>query len=775
MSSDVLLTLPGVRAKVEILTDRWGVPHIYAENTEDLFFGQGYQAAKLRLWQMDTWRRRGLGQVAEVFGAQYLKQDVTARLLLYRGDIAEEARQYGEKAYEYVSSFAAGINAYVDALDSNPAWLPPEFSALDYRPARWSVEDIFRIRAGGRHENAREEIVRGVTLHRYGAIAEALRKPLAANWVPQVPEGLDLEDIEEDLLVDFNQFMAFLSPFDQNLPGGSNHWVVSGAKTATGRPVLANDPHRDMTVPNLRFACHLSAPGIDVIGGTEPYRPGISTGHNNDVAFGLTIFPCDQEDIYVYETSADGLSYRYRDNWLPFEVQAEEFAVKGQSPVTQHLKFTRHGPVVAERPDRRRAYGLRAAWLQPGGVPYLHMNLRCMFAKSGNDVRDVAAAAVSPGINLIFADRSGNIGLRPAGVLPRRPNWDGLLPVPGDGRYEWAGLQPLAELLDIVNPEQGWVGNGNECNVLAAVEAGLPVCLEPEPSHRYNRISQALSASKDHSTADSLSLQMDVVSLPAIAISGSLKDYRFTNERAEAARQSLVEWNGVVNTDSRPAALYEIWWRRRLLPELMRLHLAECGASDPDAAVAHILKNTDSSKTADGWLHLLESSRSMPSIADVMEKTLLASVETLADAGVTTWGDLHKLALVHPLTPCLTQSSGLVEVIEAVGKPVPVGGDGDTVNNTGFSLDWHQRLGASLRQVHDVGAWDNCLFMGVPGQSGDPSDPHFNDLSQGWHAGVASPLLFSRQAVEDATASRVCLVGSVENVARKQREQALQK
>lgn len=756
MPIDTRVNVQGVAGTIEILIDTWGVPHIYADSVGDLFFGQGYQAARLRLWQMDTWRRRGLGQVAEVLGEQYLNQDRMARLLLYRGDVAEEAKRYGPHAYGAVVSFVAGVNAYIDAVNLHPAELPPEFTALDYRPARWSVEDIFRIRAGGRHDNAREEIIRSVTLHRYGREAERLRKPLSSDWELRVPTGLDLAEIDEDVLTDFNQFMVFMSSADPHLPGGSNHWAVSAAKTATGRPILANDPHRDMSAPSLRYLCHLHGPGIDVIGGAEPYRPGITIGHNQDVAFGLTIFPCDQEDVYVYEANEDGTRYRYGDGWLECEVIEDEFAVKGRSPVKQRLMFTRHGPVVASHPDRRRAYGLRAAWLEPGGVPYFQANMRCMFAKSIDDVRDIAVASVSPGINMIFADRAGNIGLRPAGAVPRRPNWDGLLPVPGDGRYEWEGLLPIAELLDTVNPAEGWVGSGNQFNVPQAVEAGLPVCLEAEPNHRYNRIGQLLAAASKHSVADSQQLQMDVTSLPAIALTRLLNKYAFGNEEAEAARQVLAGWDGVLSADSRAAALFEFWWRRSLLPAAMRQHLVKHGSAEPDAAVAHIFKNTDSSKTPDAWLRLVEQASLEAPGASLLEETLLSASRALRDSGATCWGDVHTLSLVHPLAKSLPAGSAF-EAVTVVGTAVRVGGDGDTVNNTGFRPDWSQRLGASLRIVYDVGAWDNCTAMAVPGQSGVPTDSHFGDLCGAWQTGQAFPLLFSRSAIEAATSNRILI------------------
>ncbi len=742
------LTVEGLRDQVDIFLDQWGVPHIYAQNTPDLFFAQGYQAARMRLWQMDTWRRRGLGLVSEVMGERYVAQDRMARLLLYRGDLTDEAKQYGPQAGVIIDGFVAGVNAYVAAVRAGEAELPVEFSALGYQPDFWAVEDIHRIRAGGRHDNAREEVLRSVMIREFGAEAERLRKPLSNDWTPTIPDGLDLDDIDAGLLEDFNQFMVFMSAADQNLIDGSNHWAVAGAKTRSGRPLLASDPHRDMSLPPLRYVCHLSAPGIDVIGAAEPYRPGVTMGHNRDVAYALTIFPCDQEDIYVYETNEDGTQYRYNGEWVDFEFVDEEISARGGAATTHRLQFSRHGPIVAVRPERRRAYGLRAVWLEPGAVPYFKAGLGCIFAKCADDVRRIAAVSVTPGTNFVFADTNGDIGLRPGGMLPKRPNWDGLMPVPGDGRYEWDGLLSVSTLLDVVNPDEGWAGNANQYNIPPTF-ADLAVCLEAEPDHRYKRIEQVLRDVSAHDVEEAQALQMDVVSLPAQRLCRLLANLTFADSDTDAARSTLVDWDGTLSKDSYAAALFQVWWRVHLLPAAMRHHLARHGAERRDEAVAHILKSTDMSKTPDLWLRLVEDeAQSEPMIA-LLGQTLAAAARQLAQANLRNWGDLHKLALHHPLAERLARATSKPVADFSAGAPAPVDGDGDTVNNTGFRPDWIQKLGASVRFVFDVGDWDSSQAMVVPGQTGKPEDPHFRDQYQPWLAGQAFPLLYSRTAVEE--------------------------
>lgn len=406
----------GITSIVEVMIDRWGVPHIFANNEADLFFAQGYQAAQLRLWQLDMWRRRGLGLVSEILGDKYVEQDVIARLLLFRGNVDAEWSHYGENSRARITQFVAGVNAHIDRVLRHRDELPLEFVRLDYLPVRWQPEDILRIRAGGRHDNAREEVLRSVTLSKFGYEAELVRKPLSIDWKLQVPSGLNLEDIEADLLAPYEQFMAFMGAGQQHLDG-SNNWVISGSRCHGGRPLLANDPHRDMTLPTLRYLCHLNAPGIDVIGATEPHCPGIVIGHNRTVAFGLTIFPSDQEDLYVYNTNEAGSHYWYDGKWVEFTSLKEAFKVRDREPIVRTLQFSRHGPVVASRHERRKAYALRAAWLEPGAAPYLKGGLQFMDCKHVDHVRVVAKKWSAPSLNFVFADITGAVGIQSGGVI----------------------------------------------------------------------------------------------------------------------------------------------------------------------------------------------------------------------------------------------------------------------------------------------------------------------------------------------------------------------
>ncbi len=414
MRTDFYRGLP-LHGQVEILIDPWGIPHIYASHDEDAFFAQGFNAARDRLWQLDLWRRQGLGLLAEVLGPDYLARDRAARLFRYRGSMEQEWAAYGCDLKPVIEPFVAGINAYIKLTERRPELLSAEFAALDYRPAKWQPDDVLLIRAHGRYRNAASELQRALILRELGPDADALRVRLEPEAELSVAPGLDLSQISRELLRDYELATSPVSfaPGDPPAPAaGSNNWVISGARTATGRPILASDPHRALGVPSLRYLVHLASPGLNVIGGGEPILPGISLGHNGQVAFGLTIFPADQEDVYSYQTASSATSYRYGAGWAPMEIVHEVIAVRGRDPVAVELKFTRHGPVVHEDLATGTAFAIRAAWLEPGMAPYL-ASIALMRTTDWPSFQAAARYWRSPGENLVYADTQNNIGWQP--------------------------------------------------------------------------------------------------------------------------------------------------------------------------------------------------------------------------------------------------------------------------------------------------------------------------------------------------------------------------
>jgi len=765
----------GLKGPVEILVDRWGVPHVYASSADDAFFAQGFNSARDRLWQIDLWRRRGLGLLSEAFGPSFVEKDRASRLFLYRGEMRREWLSYGSDTKRVVAAFVSGVNEYVRLTEEDSDLLPEEFKLAGYWPAYWSPEDVARIRSHGLYKNVAFETERARVLREFGPETDTLRSRLEPPREVVVPEGLDLSLIPDGVLAVYE--LATTPPVlgadlvanpagAEKPPEGSNNWAVSPGRTATGRPVLANDPHRALSVPSLRYVAHLSAPGMDVIGAGEPALPGISIGHNGKIAFGLTIFSIDQEDLYVYETSPENPNeYRYRDRWEPMEVEHQTVPVRDGEPVEVELKFTRHGPVIHEDPKRRVAFAVRAAWLEPGMAPYLG-SMDYMRARDWDGLLAAMNRWGSPGENQVYADDGGNIGWKPGGLVPKRPNWDGLLPVPGDGRYEWDGFLDADELPVEFNPPRGWVATANEMNL----PEGYPheermVGFEWYAPYRHERVSEVLKGSTGHSLQDSVRLQNDHLSAPARRIVARLDGLRSEDEKVEQALGMLRGWDRVLSAGSAPAALFEVWYRLHLRPTLFERALA--GSVPPERLAEAVAASTppeDLAADARADLDLLEKpdgrlgSEPEKALAETMLSSLKRAVEHLeellgADREEWEWGRLHHVLLAHPF-------SALVDE-EACGRlnvgPASRGGSGDTVGNTAYRADFRQTGGSSFRIVVDVGAWDGSLFMNSPGQSGDPESPHYSDLFEGWAANEAFPLLYGRKKVEAATEERIVL------------------
>jgi len=782
-SDDAINTyeLQGIENPVEILVDDWGIPHIYASSKEDVYFGQGFNAARDRLWQIDLWRKNGLGELSEVFGPEYLEQDRAKRLFLYRGDMEDEWAAYGPETEEISKSFTDGINAYIKMTEENPELLPEEFDILGYEPSEWEAEDVVRIRSHGLTRNVTNEVQRAITLRDHGEDVESVRKVLEPDWDTSVPEGLDLDDISEDILdvynlgtqeVDFEHLADQLdsgvavsdismgedSDLNEQIENesnlGSNNWVVDSEKSETGRPIMADDPHRGVTVPSLRYITHLSAPGLDIIGGGEPVLPGISIGHNGTSAFGLTIFSIDQEDLFIYETNPDNPSeYQYEGDWEEMSTLTEEIVVKDGEPQEETLEFTRHGPVIHKDEESNRAYAVKAAWLEPGMAPYLG-GLQYQNAQSWDEFYEAMNSWGSPSENQVYADENGDIGWKPGGLTPIRDNWDGLLPVPGDGTYEWDGFLDQNNLPSELNPERGWIATANEMNLPEDYDIeAYPLGFEWTAPFRYQRIEQVMENLQQMGIEDSLQLQTDYTSVPAQRITALLGGIESSDEQVSEALNLLREWDNDLSVESSAAPLFEIWYQDYLRAAVVQAVVSEeaaehIGSGDP-LATLEILENPDE-RLGDNP----EEVRNEILLETLSDATNDVVERLGSDMDEWRWGDLKHSYLEHQLSDMVDE--GQEERLN-VG-PLPRGGSGDTVGASGYDSDFNQTHGATFRLVVDVGEWDNSIVMNSPGQSGDPDSKFYDNLFDDWANDEAVPLLYSRNKIEEATDHTINLI-----------------
>ena len=755
------LAIPGLRRPVEILRDRHGIAHIYAANEEDLFFAQGFSAARDRLFQLEIWRRQATGTVAELLGPREVARDAGTRLFRFRGDMQKELAHYHPRGASIVGAFVRGINAYVALTEKDTTLLPLELRLLGAKPGRWTPEVVIS-RHQGLLGNVEEEL-------RYGRAVAALGADVVKSiaWFePHQPDltlhGIDSAALAEPILDPYRAFRAPLRFQSSDLADtvldadrrdvGSNNWVVSGRLTASGSPMMANDPHRAQSAPSLRSWVHLVAPGWNVVGGGEPAIPGVSIGHNEHGAWGLTIFGTDAEDLLVYRTDrADHRRYSYRGKWETMRTLRERIAVKGRPDTTVELRYTRHGPVVFEDTVRHLAWAVRAAWLEPGSAPYL-ASLRMDQARSWEEFRAACAYSYIPAENMVWADRVGNIGWQAVGIAPVRRGWSGMVPVPGDGRFEWDGYLPVLDRPNALNPPGGWIATAN--NELAGPayahhEALGYLWADP---YRWQRIAEVLGSGRKLTVADMTRLQTDYLSLPARQLVPLLAPLAAADPRAEGARRSLLAWDRVLAPTSVAAGIYQAWYRR--------LAANSANAYMPDRARAHFA--SASTRRVVGWL--TEPPRTQGSDGKATRDSLLLrsldeAVQELvrrfgADSARWVYGQPgYKHALIrHPMSAAL--SPPLRQRLD-VG-PAPRGGDGNTVGAAGSSDN--QTTGASFRIVADVADWERTVGTNTPGQSGDPDSPHYRDLFPLWAEDRFFAVPYARPAVEAMTEARTVLL-----------------
>jgi penicillin G amidase len=765
----------GLEAPADIVIDHWGIAHIFAANIHDAFFLQGYNAARDRLWQIDLWRKRGLGLLAKSLGPAYVDQDRAARLFLYRGDMEKEWAAYAPDSRRWVTAFVDGVNAYVAQVQSGVRPLPIEFKLTASQPVTWRAEDVLRIRSHALVSNITSEVARARVVCAGGLKADELRRKIEPQGHKvTVPPGLNPCDVPADVLedyllatkqVDFGAVVAtpqhaatsqhadlsaaaerqLASAIQTQSTEGSNNWVVAPSRTATGRPILANDPHRQLGAPSLRYIVALNAPGLNIIGAGEPALPGISLGHNDDIAFGITIFWIDQEDLYVYELNkSDPDSYRYQSGWAKMQIVRETIEVKGGAAREVELRFTRHGPVLAVDAANHRAFAMRTVWNEPGLSGYFGSS-RLLMAKSWDDFKVAVNAWGAPPLNIVYADVQGNIGWAASGLAPKRKNWDGLLPVPGDGRYEWAGFHGKDVLPSVRNPAQGYFATANEMNL----PPGYPnernkIAFEWTDRSRIDRINELLGAKTKMTLADSMAIQTDAVSPQsrrAVALLASLSS---KDAALAQALQLLKAWNHEESTGSAAAAIYEVWATKylgkatvaKVAPEAAR-NLIDNGQLQ---AVIEYLEHPDGALGADPASArdgiLLESLRS--ALAEINQRLG-------PDVTTWTWGRLHH-ATFEPAVAVLADPELRAQM--SVG-PLQTPGSSSTPRAQAYRpSDFSVIGGASVRLVMDVGAWDNSVAMNTPGQSDDPTSAHYRDLFPMWAQGSYVPLRFSRAAVD---------------------------
>lgn len=718
---DGTFTAPGLHAPVEVLRDEWGIAHIYAQNLHDLFFTQGYVQAQDRLWQMDMWRRANEGRLSEILGPEALEHDKLARLVEYRGSWEEEFREYHPQGEMIFQAFADGVNAYIDQIGDN---LPVNYKLTGLRPLRWTPQaSTGRVATALPVRGGRSDLRLAQQIAEHGL--EAVNREEAedvANWIDLVvPEGLDVSSIPDaavealgwsrtpdlELLPEYRSWpgaVPSLNTGAQTSQPGSNNWVVSGERTATGEVLLANDPHRGVQNPSLRYLVHLNAPGYNVIGATEPAIPGVAIGHNGRVGWGLTIVGTDQADVFVEQLNPENMDEAiWRGEWYPLEVVVDTIPVKGQKPRIVEHRYSRHGPIIHVDSTNHLAYAVRATSSDPGGGGYLG-GIRLGEVSDCHEFVDVMQYWHAPDENMICGDVEGNIAWVAAGRTPRRTgdDWYGRLPVPGTGEYGWDGFLPPRELPHEINPESGWIGTANH----DVQPAGYfpPIMFRGSESSRWDRLQQIMADADELTAEDFERMQHDMIhpwwvteDLPLF------RGWSSDDGDVEWARLQLIEWDGAYHRIS-PAPALHYWWRRTLDDE----------AREPGIS---------------------EASRNELAEAALSEAVAQLRERQGPDREEWRWGHINRNEFPH-------------EFVSAYDLPsVERSGDGGTIFDTG----------ATFREIIDFSDFDNSRATSTPGQSMQPGSPFYDNLLRLWADEDYFPLLYTRDAIQDATTHRMVL------------------
>lgn len=766
-------SVEGLKQSVEILRDQWGINHLYAQNQHDLFFTQGYAAAQDRLFQFEIWRRQATGTVAEILGARELKRDIGTRLFKYRGDLDRELNHYHPEGKAIIEAYVSGVNAYIKSVINTPEKLPLPFKILGIEPQPWTAEVVISRHQGLLGNIGQElEIGRAVALIGPDKVKDLL-------WLhPQEPvldldPKIDQQLLFEDLLAPYFAFrkgvqfeprdlqpeyrtaeaISLLNQFNElskdSLAIGSNNWVVAGSKTVDGNTYMANDPHRTIAVPSLRYMAHLVAPGWNVIGGGEPEIPGISIGHNGIGAWGLTVFRTDGEDLYQYELNPKNpLQYKYKGEWKDFKIIEEVVKVKDGPNETIKLYYSHHGPITYLNKKALKAYGVRCAWLEPGGSPYL-ASLRMDQAQNWEEFRDACNYSHIPGENMIWADKNGTIGWQAVGIAPVRNHSSGLVPVPGDGSYDWDGYLPIIQKPNELNPKSGFIATANQNVTPEDYKHWNAIGFSWSDPYRGDRVNEFLESKNHLNMEDMRRLQTDVASLPARTLIPLLLELPLDPQLAQL-QNKFSNWNQRLEPTSIEAGIYVAWEdeiqrlaHEKFVPENVKKHL---GKLQLKRILDWIQKPKDSPFKSD-------SSRN----------------SFLMEAFKNAVGNLKKSLGEEPLQwqygqeaykhSSITHALGAVASSQYAKKlnlpSLPRGGNAYTPGSTGSNK--RQSSGASFRMIVNTGDWDATIGTNAPGQSGNPDSPFYTNLYEDWAKDVYFPVYYSKEKIEEHLYKRTLL------------------
>jgi penicillin amidase len=765
---DGRLTISGLTSKVDIVRDAEAIPHIYAGSTDDAYFALGFVHAQDRLWQLEMNRRIPAGRMAEILGPSALDTDRFLRTLGVRRNAERIFANLSADTRAALESYAKGVNAY---LANRPGPLPPEFLLTGApSPEPWQPADSIgwlTMMAWDLSANWSQELLRM-------RLAQRLSLQQINEFLPPYPgdpvvKTQDYTRLYRELGGTMQQLsrVAAIAPPSYVEGMGSNNWVVGGALSETGKPLLANDPHLTLSAPSLWYLAHLSAPGLDVIGATLPGLPNVLLGRNQRIAWGFTNTASDIQDLFIERINpADKKQYQTPDGWADFQVRNEIIKVKGQPDVTLEVRESRHGPVItgalpilAKASIDAKNYVIAFSWtaLRPDDRS-LQAGVKINRAQNWQDFLDAARDLSAPQQNIVYADIDGNIGfIAPARIPIRKAENDlkGLAPAPGwDARYDWDGFIPFDDLPRQYNPSPQRVVTANQ----KIVGPDYPHFLTSEwvLPYRAMRIDQMLDATPKHSMNSFAKMQRDHVSLAAQELLPILRKTVPRTDRAKAALDALAGWSGEMDVNSAQPLIYNAWMReasRRIFADelgeaLMKDYWEQRNVHQP---MVNVLQNKEGQGS---WcIDVTKPQTDKPqSCGDVLSVSLddaLADLERRygKDMSQWRWGSAHVARSEH-------RPFGKVEPLDRIfDVRIPAPGDLYTVNSARFNLrdekePFASRHGAGLRALYDLSNLENSRFIHSTGQSGNVLSSLYRNYAQRWVDVAYVPMKTQRAEVE---------------------------
>jgi penicillin amidase len=744
------LALPGLAAPVEVSRDEHGVPSVRAENLPDLFFAQGFVTAQDRLWQMEFQRRIGRGTLSEVLGPRLVPTDRFLRTIGFRRAASRAWEAASPEVREEISSYVRGVNALLARTRTRPL----EFRILRFEPGPFDEIDALtwpKLMAwdlGSRGGGLFDEIERSRLIARLGMLrTEQFLAPVRAEF-PILSDGewggassAPPAAAPGGALRGAIEAAARLWPLCSLGRGlgsnaeavGSNSWVLSGSRTTTGRPILANDPHLALRAPSTWYLIDLRAPGFHVQGASLPGVPGIIIGRNDRVAWGLTNIGPDVQDLYIEKTRpSDPSSYEFGGALRKFDSRKEILRVRGGRDVVFEVRESVHGPVVSDvvrgAGELSSAVALRwtatdSAVEDRGSQAFYEL----MRAGDWHSFLHAVSLFVAPAQNFLYADRDGHIGYTASGVVPIRARASGLLPVSGRGDDEWTGFIPFDRLPRCLDPARGFLVTANN----AVASESYPYALSrdwPEP-YRARRITDLIAAHPKLSPADVAAMQQDRLSYQARQMLPILLSTRPRDTASARILAKLRDWNAAMDPGSAPAAMYAAWYTE--LSRLVGRRLSGIDAAVRTRFLVHLL--TDPELT---WWCDDPATPAVESCEEFRTESLARAAALLEhrlgdDPSAWRWDRLHRARFPHGVFD-------RVPVLKAIfSLTCPAGGDASTVNVGAYSRDggFTMSEGPSYRQVIDLARPETSLYVHTTGQSGNVLDSRYRDFLPMWRDG----------------------------------------